>query len=404
VPLPDLVPLHRVTGALLAAGALLALAACSPTPPDLAADDKPHGYVEGAAELGEPQLTLATVDAAGGLALLDLLDGSSDALGEIEGATAASTDGRFLYATTPDGVTVVDTGVWTVDHEDHSHYYRAEPAIVGTVPGDGAASVVGGGSTTAVSFARGETVLLDTAALGRGEIVEADRLDAGLVVPFGDALLVAADGSLAVRGADAAAIPCPDPAGTIATRVGVVVGCGDGAVLATRVDDAVTLEAVPYPAAVAVGERAVAFHGRPGRPTVAALAGRAPGGASAVWLLDTRERTWTRLATDTPLLAVTAADDRDGHLVALSTDGRVLTLDGATGATIAATGPLLASTVADPALLAGVTLSVDATRAYVNAPAEGRVYEIDYADGARVARDFEVPGGPLLLAETGRVS
>jgi hypothetical protein len=392
--------LQRRNTAALIAGSLLLLTACSPdaTPP--AEAEKPHGYVEGAAELTEPQLTLATVDAAGELALLDLIDESVEAVGTIDGVTAVSTDGRFVFATGTEGVTIVDTGVWTVDHEDHSHYYRASPAVVGTVEGEGDAALTGGGTVTAITFAAsGESVLLDSAALGDGEIVEVDRLSADLVAPFGAATLVAADGMLTVRDQADTGIACADPRGTIATRVGVVVGCDDGAILATMAAETVSFEAVPYPAAVAEAERATEFRGRPGRPTVAALAG-----TSGFWLLDTRERSWALLPTESPLLLVAAADDTDGHVVALASDGRILTIDGATGSTLAATGPLLAATVADPALLAGVELTVDANRAYVNAPAEGAVYEIDYADGARVARTFETPDSPMYFAETGRLS
>jgi hypothetical protein len=386
---------------LVAVAALLALAACSSPAPALdATADKPHGYVEGAAELGEPQLTLATVDGAGQLALTDLVDGSVVTVTDLEGVTAVSTDGRYLFATTPDGVTVVDSGVWTVDHEDHSHYYRAGPRVVGTVAGAGDARVAGGGSVTAVSFAgSADSVLLDSDALGSGEISEVDRIAADLVVPLENATLVASEGSVGALDQPGTEIACAEPRGTIATRVGVLIGCSDGAVLATLDAETVSFEALPYPGPVHEADRATAFAARPGRPTVAALAG-----SSGFWLLDSRERTWARLVTQSPLLRVVAADDTDGHVVALSADGRILTLDGATGATLSATGPLLAATVADPALLAGVELTVDATRAYVNGPAENTVFEIDYADGSRVARTFDVPGSPLFFAETGRLS
>ena len=389
--------------AALIAGPLLLLTACS-APVATDETEKPHGYVEGAAESSEPQLTIATVDAAGEVSLLDLLDESRESVADLDSVSAVDTDGRFVFATTPEGVAIVDTGVWTVDHEDHSHYYRAEPGVVGTVRGVGPAAVTGGGAVTAVAFADGETVLLDTDALGTGEIVEVDRVTADLVAPFGAATLVASGGTVSVREQPDTRIACASPSGSIATRAGLVIGCADGAVLATTASETVSLEAVPYPVPVAGPERATAFDGRPGRPTVAALSGSA-----GFWLLDSRERVWHLLQTESPLLLVAAADDgggtdKAGLVVALADDGRILTLDGGTGATLAATEPLLAATVADPALLAGVELTVDAGRAYLNAPAENAVYEIDYADGARVARTFAMPAAPLFLAETGRVS
>jgi hypothetical protein len=381
-------------------GSLLTITACAtPIEPD-ASVDKPHGYVEGATELSEPQLTLATIDGGGELALLDLIDESRTTVGEFEDVASISTDGRFVFAAVPHGVTIIDTGVWTVDHEDHSHYYRSAPRLVGTVEGEGAAVVTGGGSRTAITFDDdGTSVLLDTDALGGGEMVELERVTAELVAPFEATTLVASGGTVSVLEQPGTQISCADPLGTIATRVGVVIGCEDGAVLAVMDADTVSLERVPYPSEVAEADRAVEFRGRPGRPTVAALAG-----TSGFWMLDTRERTWTRMPTDTPLLAVAAADDTGGNVVALASDGRFLTLDGETGATRAATEPLLTATVADATLLAGVELTVDASRAYLNAAAEGVVFEIDYADGARIARSFEVPASPLFFVETGRLS
>ena len=394
----------RNTVLLAAAAALISLTACSsPAVPTTDATDDagtPHGYVEGAAELTEPQLTIATIDATGELSLLDLIEESTVAVDAIDEVTRISTDGRFVFASTPRGVSIVDTGVWTVDHEDHSHYYRAEPAVVGTLDGSGPSTVSGGGSVTAVTFAdSGESVLLDTADLGSGRVTEIDRLSAELVVPFGAATLVAARDTVAVLAEPDTSIPCIDPQGTIATRVGVVIGCDGGAVLATVASDRVSLEAVPYPGDTNAADRAIELRGRPGRPTVAGVAG-----TSGFWLLDTRERSWALVPTDTPLLLVAAADDTDGNVVALDVDGRVLTLDGATGDTLAATEPLLGETVADPDMLVGVELTVDASRAYVNAPTEGAVFEIDYADGARVARTFDIPTSPLFLVETGRQS
>jgi len=399
-------PLLRTS---IAALAVLGLAACaSPQAADAPAASTPHGYVEGATESTEPQLHLATVDGDGRLALLDLLSESSSDITTLADTTDIGTDGRFVFASSPEGLTIVDSGVWTVDHEDHSHYYRAEPAVVGTVRGSGPATVVGGVSRTALWFGdTGTGVVLDTDALGTGSIVELARIDGephdGAIVPVGEQLLVTgADGTVRVHDADGEPLQtvadCAGFAGTISTRVGTVFGCADGALLATATDEGtIVFETVAYPAGVTAEQRATAFRGRPGRPSVAAVAG-----TTGAWLLDTRERTWTLLATESPLLLVAAADDRDGNVVALASDGRMVVLDPVSGATVAATGPLLAASVADPALLAGVELTVDATRAYINAPAEGLVYEIDYADGARVARTFETAGSPLLLAETGR--
>jgi hypothetical protein len=452
-----------LTRSALATLAVLAVAGCASSPgqtpaagqtpasgqntPAPTESSAPHGYVEGAREETEPQLHIATVDAAGSLSLLDLLSGESAEVATLEGTTAVSTDGRYVFASAAAAgkLSIIDSGAWTVDHEDHSHYYRATPSTVGTIDGEGDAAVHTGGAITAVFFAdSGQGTILDHEALGDGEITELGSIDGnpheGAMVPFGGSVLATeadADGTVtgvkiyspagdarADANADArdgAAAECTGFSGTITTNVGAVFGCDDGALLATvSSDNSIGFERIPYPAGV-IGtatpsgtiEAATDFAARPGRPTVSALAGT--GGA---WLLDTRERAWTHLPTEAPLLRVVAADDRDGNVVALATDGRILVLNPETGATVAATEPLLSATIAaasatsaGPATSAGVTarsildgvnLTVDDSRAYVNAISEALVYEIDYADRARVARTFEAPDIPLFMVETGR--
>jgi len=428
-------------GGMLAVTTLLGTAACAShagTPVATPAPSAvPHGYVAGAAEMAEPQLHLATVNAAGDLALLDLLDGTSSPVATVDEVSGLATDGRFLFAAAAGRgtVTIVDSGAWTVDHEDHQHYYRAEPAVVGTVTDSGSDSgsgggpgvAAGGGTLTTVRFAgSGAGLILDTGDLAEGTVTELARIEgepgAGVLVPVGDSVLAgrrdapgsAANGAAAVRVLDSLGTPvagatadCAELSGTITTRVGTVFGCADGALLATvgagaGADAGITFERIPYPDGVPAADRALQFANRAGRPTVAAVAG-----ATGAWLLDTRARSWSRLATDTPLLQVAAVDDSAGHVVALAADGRVLVLEAATGSTLAATEPLLPATLAAAAagsagLLDGVELTVDAGRAYLNAPAEGLVYEIDFADSARIARSFPIDGEPRFLAGTGR--
>lgn len=398
------------------AGALtVSLAGCSTTPADPpatggAAEDG-HGAVAGAAEVAEPQLGLTSITPDGTVSHLDLLDESVTEIGEIPPATGMTTDGRYLFAQTDTGVEIVDSGVWTWDHVDHFHYYRAEPALLGSVPGEGAATIAttnlsttGG---TGLSFAdSGDAVLLDTGALSKGEISELFRIErephSGLVVPVGSFALVseASDGvGTTVVGytaegeATGLEEACVDPAGTITTRVGAVIGCEDGALLARVDDDELQVERIPYPAGT-TAPPARSFDNREGRPTVAGLAG-----PEGIWLLDTRERAWKLLPSPAPLVQVTAVDDEDGHLLGLARDGRVLVMDDENGAVLAETAPLVADSLA---VGATPTLIADQHRAYLSAPTERRLHEIDYADGARIARSFETATEPAFVAETGR--
>jgi len=178
----------------------------------------------------------------------------------------------------------------------------------------------------------------------------------------------------------------------------VVVGCADGAVLATADSSGdVTLERIPYPAGTAASDVATSFQARPGRPAVASVAG-----TRGAWLLDTRARTWTLIETPEPLLRATAVGDSDDTVVAVDTSGRVVVLS--PEGVLAQTEPLVAADLvagADgPELPAGVVLEVDASRSYLNSPSAGVVHEIDHADSARVARTLPLPG--RLFVETGR--
>ncbi|MDQ7878477.1 ABC transporter [Microbacterium sp. QXD-8] len=396
----------------LAGLALVGCASAEARPPAASPASGGHGAVDGASEMDEPPLAVVTIDPDGLVRQLDLLDGTVAELGQVPVASRASTDGRYVFTDGGEGVTVVDSGRWTWDHVDHFHYYLAEPAMLGEVPGRGPAAVATTSSSstgsTGVFFAgSGEAVLLDTAAMSRGELVERFRHETdphdGMVVPIGSYALVTQpqDGvatSVSILDEEgmpvSAAVDCAHARGTIMTRVGAVIGCADGALLATLVDGAVELERIPYPEGT-TAPPATTFQGRGGRPTVAGLAGD-----QAIWLLDTRERTWTLLPVDRPMVQATAVDDEAQHVLALAADGRMLVIDGATGALLSQTEPLVAESLATGA--GRPTLVADQPRAYLNGPAEHVVYEIDFADTARISRTFETPTPPALLAETGR--
>lgn len=411
------IPVHfRFTSLVLLGALTIGLAACTGAPTAEPTTDTPtsgdgHGAIAGAEEVAEPQLGLTWIDPAGTVTHLDLLDESESEIGSIDAPEAMTTDGRYSFADTGDGVEIVDSGVWTWDHVDHFHYYRADPALLGSVEGDGAATIATTNSSTTggtgLSFAgSGDAVLLDTEALSKGEIREQFRLERephdGFVVPVGSFALVteAVDGIGArVAAYTAGGEPtgaeedCSSPTGTITTRVGAVIGCADGALLAHVDDGELVVERVLYPADAPAGAVA-SFDNREGRPTAAGLAS-----STDIRLLDTRARTWTLLTAPTPLVHVTAVDDEDGHLLALAEDGRMLVLSATDGSVLAETVPLVAASLVDGAT---PVLVADQHRAYLSAPSEKQLFEIDYADGARIARTFDTATEPAFVAETGR--
>ncbi|WP_460796478.1 hypothetical protein [Microbacterium sp. GXF0217] len=389
---------------------LLALAGCAaPAEPAVppsstsAAEEDGHGQIEGARELAEPALHLTSIDPAGTVHHLDLLDEETTELAEIEPVEDVVTDGRYLFGIRDGSVTVIDGGVWTWSHIDHFHYYEAPARVIGEIVGHGAPTVVMGEVGVGVRF-DDEAVLIDAPALPDGELEELFRIPAadgqGLVVPLDSGAVMtgaagASAGSLSVVAADGTvggSIPCERASGTITTVVGVVIGCADGAVMFTGGDpDAV--ERIPYPADAAAA--AVDFAAREARPRVAAIAGE-----TGVWILDTRQRTWTLHDAGEPIVQVAAIDDEDGRVLVLTAGGAVLVLAG--GEVVARTEPLVAASLADAETADRVRFVVDQNRAYLNGPAEQTLWEIDAADDARIARTFATAYTPLHLAGTGR--
>ncbi|WJL94294.1 ABC transporter [Microbacterium sp. ET2] len=407
-----------LTIAVLAVG----LTACVGTPPTApssgaSATDDDHGDRVGATELTEPPLGLTMIDEAGTVTHLDLWDESIASLGTIAPPRGIASDGRYVFAETATGIEIVDSGVWTWDHVDHFHYYRASPEILGTVAGHGPAVVATtnqstSGSTGIFFEGSGEAVLLDTEALSRGELSERFRLEVaphdGLVVPVGSFAVVTEAGpdgrvdrvaGYADDGApEGIQVACPDARGTITTRVGAVIGCRDAALLAEVTDGELTLTRIPYPPGTTAAP-AESFHNREGRPTAAALAGES--GANGIWLLDTRAQAWTLLPSPEPLVTVTAVDDDADTVLALTTEGRLIVLDGTDGAVRARTEPLVAASVADSGAHAPPIVA-DAQRAYVSGPREQKLFEIDFADDARIARTFDTAAPFQFTAGTGR--
>jgi len=409
----------RTIPLLLAVTSVIALAGCAaqPSAESLPAESAvPHGYVEGATEMQEHQLRLVTLDSAGGLTAFDPATEQSIELASTTDVTHLSTDGRYAYlaSATSGSLRIIDTGAWTVPHGDHSHYYLAEPRDVGVIDDaaeSGDARVSSSVEYTAAFFpASGTTVVLDREALGTSTVTELGRISgsphAGVAIPLGDFILV----STATGTAGVSSVRVTQPDGTetelsaecvdlsdgAITRVGVIFACRDGALLATLTETGtVSFDRIPYPAGTAPGDIATSFAARPDRPSVAAVAGD-----RGAWLLNTRALEWSLVPTDEPLLRATAVGDSGDTIVGVAASGSIVVLDKA--GVVATTDPVLADDLSGGELPPGIRVEVDIARAYVNSPSAGVVYEIDYADGARIARVLDVAGDASHLVETGR--
>ncbi|MQM24214.1 hypothetical protein [Glycomyces albidus] len=376
----------RARIAALTAGCAL-LAGCSSGAPPGEDAPTPHGYVEGAEETAEAQLRLVMADTeTGAVHMLDPVTEETVEVAQFEGAQAMDTDGRFVYIGGASSTEVLDSGVWTVDHGDHVHYYRTEPRTVGGIDGSGFAPI--GDPAVTVLNSAAHVIALDRESLEAGEAGASDELDAEAVLPYGRRLLAVDGGAVRVLGRDGSLeseldATCAEPQGQTVTRRGAVFGCRDGAVLITG-DDELTAETIPYPGAGVDG----GFHHRPG---TAAPAARSETGG--ILVLDIKERRWTEIPVQ-GVVAVTATGE-DSPVLVLTDDGVLRSYDPASGAELARLALMTITDGGTPAI------QVDTARAYVNDPAGAAVYEIDYRDDLRLARTFEVDFRPDLMVETG---
>ncbi|MEV0339517.1 zinc ABC transporter permease AztB [Nocardia sp. NPDC050713] len=377
----------------LALVAVLPLVGCGA---DRVADDAesaPHGYVEGAEEAAEPQPRLVLADReSGAVRVLDLLSERVTDLAPAAGVTRVAADGRYAYLATPEGIRIVDTGAWLVDHGDHVHYYKAPIRDVGVYSAGPVIAAAADPSVAALVLDSGDTALLDRAALDAGSVPDRGAHAGGLAVPSGEHTVVTrrTDGRVEVRGRDGAVVaavaePCPEPRGTAQTRIGVVFGCADGALVVNVREGSATATKIAYPRPVPQTERAVEFRHRPGSATLAARAGE-----RGTWLLDARRKTWTFVETG-PVLATNTAGE-GAPLLTLSADGVLHAYDPATGTERTRKQLVAPGSAAD--------IVVDSSRAYVNDPGGRKVWEIDYSD-LRIARTFALDIAPALMAEAG---
>ena len=371
------------------------------------ADATPHGYVAGAQENPEPQSGLLTFNRETGESqLLSLLTDETVDAGTFGPVDAVQQDGRYALVSTQDGVKVFDTGAWTVDHGDHVHYYSSTPGPVGDITIPDAGVVAGDGSSLAVfSESGGYASIYKHKDLDAGHVVESARITStphkGAVIPYEGHFIasIAGDGTApgAVEVRDAgdhtvlSAQPCAGYSTHATTRVGVVLACTDGALLITEDDGQFAAEKIPYPADSAGIPPATRLEHRKGSNELAA-----PAGDGGVWHLNVSKRSWKYLTTPVPVAAASAVGDSK-RVLALGVDGSLMTLNPSSGE-VTAQAPMVAPLSAQAGTVP--QLRIDAGRAYLSDPAGSTVREIDYADGLRVARTFDVPAADIVL-ETG---
>ncbi|MCZ8378198.1 zinc ABC transporter permease AztB [Mycobacterium sp. CPCC 205372] len=388
--------------AVAAASAVL-VAGCAdndaPQPSEEPANGDGHDevVVEGARELDGALTKLVLVDpASGDTSVYDAVDETETRVGSHGPVSGLLGDGRFGYLRAGDRTAIVDAGAWTFDHGEHYHYFATDPGEVGTleVP---AASVSASNVAVAVEATDGGVQLLDREKLGDTVIEPAPGLtvpdDVAAAVPYGSRLVtVTHAGRVQVVGADGTADlagECPKPVWGLPTRRAVVFGCETGAVRVTGGDGDLTVTAMPFPPG-APAQRPERMDHRDRADVFAGLSG------GAVWVLDSRQRKWTVIPVADAVATNTAGD---GTVLVLHRDGTLGSFDVNTLAETARV-PLFPGDI--PIDGTQPVLEIDSDRAYVNNAAAHEVYEIDYADGLRIARTLRTQVVPGLMVEAGR--
>ncbi|WP_026459983.1 hypothetical protein [Schaalia suimastitidis] len=376
---------------LLTAGtlSLILLGACATTSPKSLEDTATtpdttltHGAIDGAQELSQAAHGLVTVTSDGTVRLIDVATESTSDIATGTPIVSSSSDGRFVALNHPDhSITLVDSGVWTWDHGDHQHYYRAPARHLGTLPLAGTAQLGGSSSRLAVA-ADTEVALFDREELGRGNVTPIGTypIDAHTwAAPIGSTVAIIRDGFVTVideAGAPTSTPPraCPQPVGGLVTRAGIIFACQGGVVhLVEDSDGTVTSQWLPLPAE-ATTETIHSLGNRLRRPTVAVTTT-----SGAVWVLNVRQGTWNALPAPTAMKYATAMDDTHDRVVARDAQGQLY---------VWADGVLTTTTQA----LASPTSPIysSANRVYIRTDAM-TVLEIDAADSARIARTLPTP-------------
>jgi ABC-type Mn2+/Zn2+ transport system permease subunit len=384
--------------AVVAATVCLATGCAGGAPPPADAHGSDEVVVEGARELDGPLTRLVLVDpASGATAVYDAVDETETPTGEFGPVTSISGDGRFAYLHTGDRTTIVDGGAWTFDHGDHYHYFATDPTVVGTLDAP-AASVSANNSAVAVVTAGGAVDVLDRTHLGDGMVSAVGAAGVAIdgavtaAAPLGNRI-VTVDRAGRVRAAGESATvdvdaECPGATWASTSRRATVFGCATGALRVTGDDEAPTATHIPFPPG-APAQRPAAMNHRDRADVFAGIAG------GHVWVLDGRQRSWVLIPAPDAVAANTAGD---GTVLVLHRDGVLAAVDVQTRAQIAQIPLIDGAGAGGPAPV----IEIDSDRAYVNNAAAHEVYEIDYADGLRIARTLRTQVAPGLMVETGR--
>lgn len=322
---------------------------------------------------------------------------------------------RFAFAvqTDSDRVDVIDGGLWTEDHGDHLHGYEEAPALLDVVvtgsrpihlvAHDGRVAIFFDGDGAAQLIQQQELEASDPASVG----LDSGLPHHGVAVPVGDRVLLSmpdteSDSALpigvAVYSLDGELLQSfPDCAGLHgeAARGNLVAfGCSDGVLIIDTSGEEATAQKIENPAD-AGDNRVGTILAHEALPFFVGNFG-----SQALAIIDPAAGSLTPL----PLPAASAGfqldPSEDAHLVVLTVDGQLHTLDPQTGETLAS-APLIAAVDPDTDHSEpNPVLAVDAGMAYASDHTTGTVFAVDL-DTMDVVQTYQAAGIPLSLTTVG---
>ncbi|WP_166347523.1 hypothetical protein [Phytoactinopolyspora limicola] len=329
---------------------------------------------------------------------------------------ATSDDGRYGFAVMydRDAVQVIDSGVWTVDHGDHSHYYVAPPASLALHEGDSPAHVVAHDDYTAIFFdGDGQYRMLTAADLAQraeGELLDADAPHHGVAVPWDEGSAIVSEygdtepdqstlpPEVVVRDAEGEVVEsgfpeCPELHGEASAGHTVAFACADGILVLEEHGDHFDGHKLDYPDG---DGRSGTLRGAAG---LEVLVGNYD--EDTMLVIEPEEHTVTPLELPASFSTFAVTAHGDGSLLGVSADGSLHVVDLEAGSATSIDG-VVAEYSADatwtdptPQLAVGPDALV-----YVSDPGAGQVHEVDL-DAGSVVRSFDVEGMPFHVAVAG---
>lgn len=358
---------------------------------------------------------------SGEITVIDLESGEPVSTLDTDGFGALTTVGRHVFAADADNdlVTVIDGGSWSTEHGSHSHFYVADPRVVGTTNGSYPVHIVHGDDRVAVFYDDdGSADIhsdddLESGDLEPVETVTTSGAHHGLVVPFEDHYVVSVphdDPEELPTGIEVRHRPeeveasfaedCPGLHGEATFADGVLLACENGLLWVTDEAGGWNAELFDYPTHDGDSDvRVGSFAHDHGVPIAASH-------------FDDESIVVTSLDGDPEMLLVELDEEvrdlallGDDRVVVLTTDGRLQLIDATSGdleaeVTVLGEDPLPADADwREPRR----RLAVAGSHLLVSEPDEETVTEV-VVDGDELAvdRTFDIDHMPEHLAVVGR--